>query len=117
MASLVAGTTGWRLGAAGAAVVAVLAGFLLGRSTVAGAKPQPDLKAVSSSATAIALPQLSQAAPLPALRPKPAHPKAPAAAVTTAPTMITTVSVPVVKAPPPSKTKLHTKPIRIGGSG
>jgi hypothetical protein len=95
--------------------VAVVAGFLLGQSTAAGAKPQPGLKAISSSAAAIALPQLSQAAPLPAIRPKPARVKAPPAQVTTVSTLVTTVSVPTVTAPPP--TKKHTKPVRIGGSG
>jgi hypothetical protein len=115
----VAGATGWRVGAAGAAILAVVAGFLIGRTTAAGAKPEPGLTAVGSASAAIALPPLSQAAPLPALRAKAAKAtvrQATAPAVVTSPSIVT-VSVPVVTAPPPSKATRHAKPVRIGGDG
>lgn len=115
----VAGTMGLRLGAAGAALVAVLAGFLLGRTTAAGAKAVPGLTPVSSSAAALALPQLSQAAPLPALRARAARTPVQSGLPPTVATTpgIVTVSVPVVTAPPPSKSKKHQTPVPIGGSG
>jgi hypothetical protein len=97
----------------------VIAGFLVGRMTAAGAKPAPGLTPFSSSMASIALPQLSPAAPLPALRPRPARvavQSRPTPASTTTPAIVT-VSVPIVTAPPPSKSKKHAKPVTIGGSG
>jgi hypothetical protein len=101
-----------RVALAALAVAAAAGGVLLGRATAGNGPVQPSFSPARASGSAVALPQLSQAAPLPALRPRPQRPAAPKQAAPPPPkvtTVVTTVQAPGKKKP--------QRAVRIVGSG
>lgn len=108
-------STALRLTLAAAVLVAVAAGFAIGHMTAASAPPSPAFAAARTSAAALALPQLSQAAPLPALRPRGAVAKTPAKAAPAVSSPSTTVASakPAHTSKPAHKAPSH----RVVGSG
>lgn len=101
-----------RVALAALAVAAAAGGVLLGRATAGNGTAEPSFSPARASGSPVALPQLSRAAPLPALRPRPQRPAAPKQTAPPPPkvtTVVTTVQAPGRKKP--------QRAVRIVGSG
>lgn len=114
------GRTALIAGAVGCAVLAlaVVAGRMTASSKAAAA---PTLATVHAAGSAISLPQLSQASPLPALaaRPAPAQTAAQTPVATQVPAELPTVQPVQIQVPaiPKAPKRTSVKPVRIVGSG
>jgi hypothetical protein len=96
------------------AIVAAVSGLLLGRATAGNGPAQPSFGPARASGAPAALPQLSQAAPLPALRPRPQRPAPQKQTPVEAPPPVVRTVVTTVQAPGKKKPQ---RAVRIVGSG